>query len=311
MADQAATPSASVGEDTPKGFALALTVYLMWGILPIYLKLVADLPPLEVLAHRIVWSIPFSAVIVAAARQGGEVRAALKKPRVVVMAGFCALFISLNWGTYIWAVSNQHTVDAALGYFINPLFSIALAAVVLREKLARGQIAAIALAAIAVAILTIETGRLPLVALVLPFSWGIYALLRRTVPVGGNPGFMLEVLIMALPALAYIVWLEATGAGHLFSSPRTALLLVGCGAVTAIPLMIYANAAKLLRLSTIGIMQYIAPSAIFLVAIFIFREPLQASKLAAFALIWTALVVYTWSMLKARRRLRMASVKAG
>lgn len=288
--------------DTPKGFVLALTVYMLWGILPLYLKLVSDIPPFEVLAHRIVWSLPFAAVIVAAARQGGEVRAALRRPKILVLAAISCLFITANWGVYIWAVSNNHTVDAALGYFINPLFSIALAAIVLREKLSRGQLAAIALAATAVIILTVETGRLPLTALVLPASWGTYALLRRTVPTSGNPGFMLEVLIMALPALAYIVWLEATGQGHFLTSYRNAALLLGCGAVTAIPLMIYANAAKLLRLSTIGIMQYIAPSMIFLVAIFIFREPLQPAKLAAFALIWLALFLYTGSMLRARRR---------
>lgn len=302
-------PSVENGDTLP-GFLLALSVYLMWGVLPLYLKLLADVPPIEVLAHRMIWSIPFAGVIVAATRKTDEVKAALKIPRVLLIATVCSILISVNWGTYIWAVDNGHTVDAALGYFINPLFSIALAAIILRERLNRGQIAAIALTLCAVIILTIKAGSLPVIALILPFTWGIYALLHRTLPIGGTPGFTLEVLILGGPALAYIIYLEATGNGHLFTSGRDMALLIGCGAVTAIPLIIYANAAKLLTLSTIGIMQYIAPSMIFMVAVFIFREPLEMHKLAAFILIWTALVVYTVSLYRVRHRSEKPAIKA-
>ncbi|PRX05508.1 UNVERIFIED_ORG: chloramphenicol-sensitive protein RarD [Martelella mediterranea] len=296
-------PAATVADgDTAKGFLLALTVFLMWGFLPLYLKLVADLPPMEVLAHRIIWSVPFAGAIVGLAGQGGEIRAACRKPKVLTIVGLSSVFICVNWGTYIWAVSNHHTVDAALGYFINPLFSVALAAVILRERLSRPQLVAIALAVVAVTILAVEVGSLPVVALLLPFSFGMYAFLHKIVPIGGNPGFTLEALIMSLPAAVYIVWLEISGNGHFLETPMTTFLLVGCGAVTAIPLMIYANAAKLLKLSTIGIMQYVAPSLIFLIAVFVFHEPLELSKLIAFMLIWTALAIYTTSMFRARRR---------
>lgn len=287
--------------DTLPGLILALSVYMMWGLLPLYLQLISDLPPMEVLAHRIIWSLPFAGVVILAAGQTRDVRAAIRRPRMLALAALCCIFISINWGVYIWAVSNAHTVDAALGYFINPLFSIALAAIILHEKLTKGQILAIGLAFCAVMILTIETGSLPLVALALPVSFGLYGLLKKLVPIGGNAGFTLEALIMSGPALAYIIYLEATGSGHFLNSLRNALLLVGCGAATAIPLMIYANAAKLLKLSTIGIMQYIAPSMIFLVAVLIFREPLELPKLSAFALIWTALAIYTLSMFRTRR----------
>ncbi|MAM13358.1 MAG: protein RarD [Rhizobiaceae bacterium] len=293
--------------DTPKGFVLALVVFMMWGFLPLYLKLVAHLPPLEVLAHRIIWSVPFAGVVVGYAGQGGEIAAACRQPKTLAVVALCSVFICINWGTYIWAVSNAHTVDAALGYFINPLFSIALAAVILREQLSRTQLMAIALAVMAVVIMAVEIGSIPVVALLLPFSFGMYAFLHKIVPIGGNPGFTLEALIMSLPAAGYIIWLEATGNGHFLGSLPDALLLIGCGAATAIPLMIYANAAKLLKLSTIGIMQYIAPSMIFLIAVLVFREPLQPVKLLAFALIWAALAIYTSSLLRARRRPAPAS----
>jgi chloramphenicol-sensitive protein RarD len=219
------------------------------------------------------------------------------------MAAVTAVFITVNWTTYIWAISVGHALDTALGYFINPLFSIFLGSVLLKEKLQSLQIAAIALAALAVVVLAFDSGGIPWVALTLAISWGFYALFRKTLPLGPNQGFFLEVLLLSGPALLYILYLEfGSGQGHLYRTgfADTALLL-GCGLITAVPLMIYANGAKLLKLSTIGIMQYIAPTMIFLIAVFAFHEPLGTARMIAFPLIWAGLFLYSWSMLRTSR----------
>ncbi|MBY5562056.1 EamA family transporter RarD [Rhizobium leguminosarum] len=301
MSTDASVPLAK-NEDSPRGFAFALTAYLLWGFLPIYMKAVAHISPAEVIAHRIVWSLPLAGIVLIVLGRTQDIRAALSSPRMLAMAALTASLITVNWGTYVWAIGAGHSLDAALGYFINPLFSIFLGAVFLKEKLQPLQITAIALAALAVAILALDSGGIPWVALTLAISWGFYALLRKTLPLGPNQGFFLEVLILSGPALLYILYLEFGGQGHLY---RTGLadttLLLGCGVITAVPLMIYANGAKLLKLSTIGIMQYIAPTMIFLIAVFVFHEPFGTARMIAFPLIWAGLFLYSWSMLKGSR----------
>ncbi|MBY5321262.1 EamA family transporter RarD [Rhizobium johnstonii] len=301
MSTDASVPLAK-NEDSPRGFAFALTAYLLWGFLPIYMKAVAHISPAEVIAHRIVWSLPLAGIVLIVLGRTQDIRAALSSPRMLAMAALTASLITVNWGTYVWAIGAGHSLDAALGYFINPLFSIFLGAVFLKEKLQPLQIAAIALAALAVAILALDSGGIPWVALTLAVSWGFYALLRKTLPLGPNQGFFLEVLILSGPAVLYILYLEFGGQGHLY---RTGLadttLLLGCGVITAVPLMIYANGAKLLKLSTIGIMQYIAPTMIFLIAVFVFHEPFGTARMIAFPLIWAGLFLYSWSMLKGSR----------
>ncbi|ABC90221.1 hypothetical conserved protein [Rhizobium etli CFN 42] len=290
-------------EDSPRGFAFALTAYLLWGFLPFYMKAVAHIPPAEVIAHRIVWSLPLAGIVLVLLGRTADIRAALRSPRMLAMGALTASLITVNWGTYVWAIGAGHSLDAALGYFINPLFSIFLGAVLLKEKLQPLQIAAIALAALAVAILALDSGGIPWVALTLAVSWGFYALLRKTLPLGPNQGFFLEVLILSGPAVVYILYLEyGSGAGHFYRTGLAdTILLLGCGVVTAVPLMIYANGAKLLKLSTIGIMQYIAPTMIFLIAVFAFQEPLGTARMIAFPLIWAGLFLYSWSMLKGSR----------
>ncbi|OBY03091.1 permease [Rhizobium leguminosarum bv. trifolii] len=302
MSTDASVPLAK-NEDSPRGFAFALTAYLLWGFLPIYMKAVAHISPAEVIAHRVVWSLPLAGIVLLVLGRTGDIRTALSSPRMLAMAALTASLITVNWGTYVWAIGAGHSLDAALGYFINPLFSIFLGAVLLKEKLQPLQIAAIVLAALAVGILALDSGGIPWVALTLAISWGFYALLRKTLPLGPNQGFFLEVLILSGPALLYILYLEfGSGQGHLY---RTGLadtpLLLGCGVITAVPLMIYANGAKLLKLSTIGIMQYIAPTMIFLIAVFVFHEPLGTARMIAFPLIWAGLFLYSWSMLKGSR----------
>ncbi len=289
-------------EDTPKGFALGLTAYFLWGFLPLYMKAVAHIPAVEIIAHRVIWSIPVAAAVLVWLGRTADLKAALRSPRTIGMAAMTAALISVNWGIYVWSIASGHALEAALGYYINPLFSVFLGAVLLGEKLRPAQWAAIGLAAAAVLVLTVENGRIPYVGLSLTLTWGIYAYLKKSLPVGPNQGFLLEVLMLAPPALAYILWLAAEGTGHfMVGVPSDTSLILGLGLVTAGPLMIYGNAAKLLRLSTIGVMQYIAPTMIMLIAVFLFDEPFGHARAIAFPMIWAALALYTWSMLRARR----------
>lgn len=300
MASQT-TPRLSENIDTPQGLAFALSAYLMWGFLPLYLKALSHIPALEVVAHRVIWSVPLAAGLLIVMRRTGDLRAALRSPRTLGMACLTAALVTVNWSVYVWAVSQDRALDAALGYYINPLFSVFLGAVLLREKLDRAQIVAILLAFAAVVVLTVEAGGLPWVALGLTFSWGFYAFLKKWLPIGPNQGFLLEVLILLIPALGYASYLGTTGQSHFASDTW---LLLGCGVITAVPLIVYANGAKLLRLSTIGILQYIVPTMIFLVAVFIFGEPMGEARMIAFPMIWAALVLYTASMLRQSRRRR-------
>ncbi|MBB4065577.1 EamA family transporter RarD [Gellertiella hungarica] len=306
MTDQSAA-ALPKNEDTLGGFLYALSAYLLWGFLPVYMKAVAHIPPSEVIAHRIIWSLPIAGLVLIVLKRTDDLKAALRSPRTLLLACMTAALITVNWGLYVWAIGAGRALDTALGYYINPLFSVALGSLLLKEKLTGAQKVSIALAVAAVAVLTYEAGGLPWVSLGLTISWGFYALFRKTLPVGPNQGFFLEVMILALPALGYIIYLQSTGKGHFLTSASPlsdTALLVGCGAVTAVPLMLYANGAKLLRLSTIGIMQYIAPTMIFIFAVFVFGEPFGHAQMIAFPLIWLALVVYTGSMLQKARKSR-------
>lgn len=295
-------PGATTG-DSLAGFLYALTAYLLWGFLPLYMKALGHIPPAEVVAHRVLWSVPIALLVLWATGRWRDLRAALTSARMLGMGLMTAALISVNWGIYVWAIGSGHALDAALGYYINPLFSIFLGALLLRERMGRTQLGAILLAVVAVGILTWDAGRLPVVALSLTLTWGFYAFLKRRLPIGPNQGFALEVLILLVPALGYIAYLGATGTGHFRAGVAgDDLLLIGCGIVTAGPLMIYANGAKRLTLSTIAIMQYIAPTMIFLTAVFVFGEPFSQTKLIAFGLIWAALVIYSLPMLAGRMR---------
>ncbi len=255
-------------------------------------------PPPEVIAHRVVWSVPIAALVLALRGELTGLWPLLRQPKMLAMGAATAALISVNWGIYVWAIGAGHALDAALGYYINPLFSIFLGAVLLKEKLAPRQMAAIGLAAIAVALLTFEAGKLPLVALGLTVTWGFYAYLKRRLPLGANQGFMLEILIMTPFALAYMAWIGAQGSGHFAADSATdTVLLLACGLVTAVPLMLYANGAKGLRLSTIGILQYISPTMILIIAIVAFKEPFGTAQMLAFPMIWAALALYTSALM--------------
>ncbi|WBU56777.1 EamA family transporter RarD [Paracoccus sediminicola] len=293
--------------DSPKGFAFALAAYGIWGFLPLYMKLLSDIPPVEVIAHRIIWSLPVAGAVLLAQRRTDDIRAAIARPRLLLMAALTASLVTVNWLIYVWSIINDHALEAALGYYINPLFSVTLAALLLGERLSPLQLAAVGLAALAVTILTAETGSLPLVAVGLTFSWGFYAFFKRSLPLGPNQGFTLEVMLLCLPALGYLVWLHLNGGGHFGRSWSASLLLIGTGPLTAIPLMCYANGAKLLRLSTIGIMQYITPTMIFFIAVWLFDEPFEGAQLIAFPLIWAALLIYCYTLMQSARARRRAA----
>ncbi|MCB1406438.1 MAG: EamA family transporter RarD, partial [Rhodobacteraceae bacterium] len=230
-------------------------------------------------------------------------RAAILAPRMLAMAGLTAALVSINWGVYLYAIQSNRVLDAALGYYINPLFSIFLGAVILRERLTRPQWAAVALAGAAVALLTWEAGSLPVLSLALTVSWGFYALFKRALPIGPNQGFTLEILLLFPLALGYLIWLAAQGDLRFgVTGVADVALLIGSGAFTAVPLMLYANGAKRLRLTTIALMQYIAPTFIFLVAVYAFGEPFEGAKRLAFPLIWLALALYSADLFWRRRR---------
>lgn len=287
--------------ETSRGYVYGVSAFLIWGlVLPIYMKALSHVPPLEIVAHRILWAMPFALLVLA---QSGQLRGIgrILTPRILGLMTLTAALISVNWGTYVIAIISGHGVEAALGYYINPLINVLLAAVFLGERPNRPQALAIALAALGVLILTVKAGGLPWVSLVLATSFGFYGLIRKTVSVSAAEGFFLEIAILFVPALLLAGWVAGTGQSHFASNGWETLLLIGAGAVTAIPLILYAAAARLLRFTTIGLLQYLAPTFIALTAVFVFGEPFGLWQGVAFAFIWVALSIYTWSMLAARR----------
>ena len=288
------------GSDSLSGFLYAFSAYLLWGLLPLYMNALKAVSPLEVLVHRALWSVPVSLLVLAWLGRTADLRAAFRSPRTIAMGLVCAFLITSNWLTYVIAVTTGHALDAALGYYINPLFSILLGAVLLGERLRGVQWLALALVAIGVAILTWENGRLPLVGLLLTLTWAFYAYFKRSLPIGPNQGFALEVLLIMPFAFGLLGWLIFSGRGIQFGTGPgwQTLMLFLLGFVTAVPLILYANGAKKLRLTTIALMQYISPTMIFLIAVFVFDEPFSQTKLVAFGFIWAALAVYTISSLR-------------
>jgi chloramphenicol-sensitive protein RarD len=265
--------------------------------------MVSHIPAMEVVAHRVIWSLPIAAAALMLRGRLGDIWPMIRNPQKLAMGLLTASLITANWLVYVYAIGQGHAVEAALGYYINPLISVVIAAVVLKERLRPAQIVAIGFAVVAVAILAWDAGGLPWISLTLAITWGFYALARKALPLGPNQGFFLEVLILTVPALGYVIYVERVGIGHFLGTfnANDTWLLMFAGVATAVPLMIYANAAKLLKLSTIGIMQYIAPSFVFLIAIFVFKEPFGSTKLIAFCFIWAALVIYSISMFRGRR----------
>ena len=284
------------------GALAAVAAFLMWGMFPLYWKQLAAVPAIEVVAHRTAWGFVAMAVWVTLLRRWREVRAVASRPRTLLTLGATAALIAVNWSLYVWAVINGHVVESSLGYYINPLVNVVLGVVVLHERLGRVRRAAVALAALGVAVLTVGHGRFPWIAVGLALTFAFYGLLRKTVAADAVMGLLFETAILTPLAVGYLAWRAGSGAGafgHLGTS-TDALLVLG-GAVTAVPLVLFAVGARSLPLSTIGMIQYISPSCQFLLAVLLYREPFTAAHAAAFSCIWAALALLTWDL---RRRLR-------
>ncbi|WP_435204327.1 EamA family transporter RarD [Micromonospora sp. bgisy143] len=287
------------------GYLYGIGAYLLWGFFPLYFKLLRPTGPLEILAHRIVWSVLFVALLLGALRNIGFLRALLRRRGALAGIVAAAALIAVNWGTYIYGVSANRVVETALGYFINPLVVVLLGVTVLRERLRAAQWAALGIGGSAVAVLAVDYGRLPWLALTLAFSFAGYGLIKKQLGLPAAEGLFVESAVLALPALGYLAWLSRHGGltfGHV-SAGHTALLVLA-GAATAIPLLLFAGAANRLPLTGLGMIQYLAPILQLACGVLIFHEPMPPARVAGFALVWLALVVFTADAIRAARQSR-------
>lgn len=289
------------------GLLLGLGAYLLWGVLPLYFKALAAVGPTEIVAHRILWSLLFLGALAALWRRWGAIRAAVSAGRVLATLVVTALLIAVNWLVYIYAVLSGHVLEGSLGYYLNPLVNVLLGVVLLKERLSRAQIGATLLAAAGVAVLAAGAGSGLWISLTLAASFGLYGFVRKVAPVDSLEGLTIETAILAPVALGWILWLQRTGAaGFGAHGLGVDLLLVLGGAVTAVPLLMFTAAARRLPYSTLGFLQYIAPSIQFLLAVLAFGEPLTAAHIVCFAAIWTALAVFSFEGWRAAARARVA-----
>jgi len=281
------------------GLLLGVGAYTLWGLLPLYLHLLVRVPPLQILGHRVLWSLLLLGVAVLAMGRGRAILAAARG-RTLALLGLSAALIAVNWYVYIWAVEHAHVLEASLGYFINPLVNVALGLAVLGERIGRAQAAAVAVAALGVVVMAASGGAALWISLTLAFSFGLYGLVRKVVAIDALGGLTVETALLALPSL--LVLLQAGAAGQAaFGHDRTLdMLLILAGAVTAAPLLMFAAAARRMRYATLGLLQYIAPTLQFLEAAFLFGEPLRPVHLVSFGLIWTGCALYALAGWRAR-----------
>ena len=276
------------------GILSAALAFLCWGLFPLYFHALKEVPPTQIMVHRVVWSLLFLAIVLTIRRQWQWVRPLMREPRIVASFAVSALLLSGNWLLYIWAVNNGHVIEASLGYFINPLVNVMLGYLVLKERMRTGQWAAIALAAAGVAWLAWDAGRMPWIALVLAASFGLYGLMRKTAKLGALEGLSFETMLLFPFALGYVVWLSMNGQNAFINtaSDTTRWLLVAAGPITAIPLLLFAAGARQIPLSVLGLLQYIGPTIQFALGIFLFHEAFTSGKLVGFLMIWSALALY-------------------
>jgi chloramphenicol-sensitive protein RarD len=287
------------------GILYAAASYILWGLFPVYFKALQSVSPLEILWHRIVWAFVFLLIVLAVRRQWSWIAKALRQP--AVLAGFAAsaVLLSINWYVYIWSVNNDRVVDASLGYFINPLVNVLLGFLLFHERLRPAQWVAVAVAAAGVAWLTWQAGHLPWIGLVLAFSFGFYGLLRKTAALGALEGLSVETFLLFPIAFGYLVWLALNDKNaFLQASVTSKWLLVAAGPITAIPLLLFAAGARRIPMSTLGLLQYLAPTLQLLLGVALYHEPFGGQRLAGYAFIWSALALYSleglWRALPAR-----------
>lgn len=278
-----------------KGILLATTAYTLWGILPFYWKMLDHVPAYEILCHRMLWSLAFTTGLLSLKRHWQWFAQFRRNPRSLLFYLFSAVILAANWFIFIWAVNSGFILDASLGYFINPLVSILLGVIFLKEKLRAGQILAVVIAALGVLYLTFGYGKFPWVAMSLALTFGCYGLLRKTARLNSVEGLNLETIFMFIPALVFIIYLGITGRSAFVSSGwSTSLLLVFSGAVTAVPLILFAAGARRIPLNMVGFIQYITPTLNFFIGFLIYHEPLSAARLLGFVFIWIALAIYSF-----------------
>lgn len=299
-----------IERESLEGFLVVASAFLIWGASPIYWKTLAEVPAFEILMHRVIWSFLFLTPIVAVQRRWGEFMAAVSNMRTLLILFATTLFVATNWLIFIWSVNNNRVLQASLGYFINPLFSVLLGMVFLKERLRPLQVTALLLAAAGVAYLTLRLGSFPWIALSLAVSFGFYGLVRKVAPVSPVVGLFVETLLLMPPAVGYLIYLNGLGQGAFIRlGIKIDLLLMASALVTALPLLLFILGTKRLHLSTVGFLQYIVPSCFFLIAVFVFHEVVSSAQIGAFAFIWSALALYTADSMVFYRLLAKISVK--
>jgi chloramphenicol-sensitive protein RarD len=281
-----------------KGIVYALSAYLLWGFFPIFFKLIGIVPPLQILAHRFLWSFIFLMILVLVLKQYSKLKASITK-RILISYFIAGVILAINWGTYVYAVNSNHVLESSLGYFINPMVSVLLGVIFLKEKLRLGQWIPIGIAATGVIYLTVAFGSIPWIALVLALSFGTYGLIKKLSPLDSLPGLTLETGLLLIPAIVFLGFQEANGVGSFgHTGWDIAFLLSLSGVVTAIPLLLFSAGAKRINLTTVGILQYITPTIQFFLGTFLFKEPFDVHRLVGFIMIWIALVIFSVETLK-------------
>ncbi|MGA0602321.1 EamA family transporter RarD [Caulobacter sp. KR2-114] len=301
MTGAAAAPD---GNTSRQALAAGIGCYIFWGLLPALFMLMnhAGATPWEILGERTLWAAPWSAGLVILARHQGEVRRVLREPRTLGLLTVSALLIGINWSTYVWAVGNGRTLDAALGYYIIPLFNMAVGAMMFRERIDRFGLVAIALAAVGVAVQTVAVGKLPLISLVLAISFGGYGVIRKQVRAEAQTGLFVECVLMSIPGLIYVVWLHHAGGGIAWRGVGPTLLMAVTGPATVVPLALFAWAARRLPLSTVGFLQFIGPTMSFFVGLYA-GEPMTPLRALSFVFIWAGAAAFALGAWRAGRRL--------
>jgi chloramphenicol-sensitive protein RarD len=289
-------------ENTRLGVFAGLSAYLIWGLVPVFFKQIAEVPASEIIAHRVVWAMLMMTAVIGFGRGFADASRVARMPAQLARIALASALVIVNWLTFVWGVNNDRILETSLGYFILPLFNVALGVLVLNERLRRLQWLAVLLAAIGVGIEAVRVGGLPWISLVLAGSFGIYGLLRKQLPLDAASGLFLETVCMMPLALTWLCWLAISGQSHFGNGPALLstrdLMLIATGAVTAIPLLLFAISARRLPLTMMGFLQYLAPSITFLLAVFVYGEPLDLSRALAFASIWLGLIVYSVDLVR-------------
>ena len=291
------------------GVLFALAAYLMWGIAPMYFKLLTSVPALEILMHRIVWSVLVLCVLLFVRKKFRQVSIAIREPKILKTLLISGLLLAVNWLLFIWAVNNNHLLDASLGYFINPLFNVLLARLFLQESLTRLQLLAVFVALTGVAILVLSYGRIPWIALTLAITFSIYGLLRKKVAVDSMPGLLIESSMMLPFALLYWLIADTSSGNMLINAVDLNVILMLAGVVTTAPLLCFTAAARRIRYTTLGFFQYIGPSIMFLLAVMHYQEPLDNARVITFVFVWSALLIYVYDSLRAYRKSKVILIK--